>query len=264
MVSSPLATIGLSLIDYRVLKKYLRVPRHYLLYILARNRDGSLRHVPATMGEVVRGTHKWLKESLMINKEDPKVSFIRAHGVPPQYAQPSYPLPKCAGQTLNLYHEMLTKINGLSKAGKVLYFYSEFEEQAMIAATNLIKKALDTSPIRASTAMMDFPTIMDNRRKFEGRQEKAENTQLSCFYLLGTEYVSESGFTEAHLGQLVRKRRVAGKTTILVSHLTPMEFEHRYHMSLESFGAVTLKFNDEKSVAATISSLLKELHDMEA
>jgi hypothetical protein len=84
------------------------------------------------------------------------------------------------------------------------------------------------------------------------------SANLSALCLIGTEYVkAESGFTESTLMELLRGRQVAGKSTILSSHLNPKEFADRY-FSLDKVGATAMKFEDD-GIVLTVDQLSKEL-----
>lgn len=248
--------------EYGIFKKYLRLPPHYLTTI-AIQHSPILRGVPADMLNVVRRTHAtvdmWLKrtQTNMELQEQLKSQVYRAAGVPPMYCA-SLTLPACAAQTLTAYNLLCQKIKGAATSGKVLYLHSTMGTSALHAAAGIVRAAVDA---KLKAGMVAFPEFMDTVTEFDKGSARIKNWReldLTCLYLLGTEYVSQTGFTEAQLHQFVSRRMVQGKPTILCSHLTPTEFEMRYSLKLASVGAVPLKF-DDSTATSSLASLVKEL-----
>lgn len=245
--------------DYGILKKYLRIAMPYLIYIFKKNKQQTLRHIPAHLGRIVTAYHTQEWRSHMEHasiEEQSRISKLKLAGIPPLYMDYTG-IPSCSGDTMSLFDAMKCNPAKVAASGKLFYLNSLREEQALIAATQVCKSILqDGLPIR----MLDFPSFMDKTRAFDGTQPPASLTKnmTLCLYLVGAEYLAESGFTQATLNSLLRTRQVSGKTTILCSHLDPAGFTSRYGINLNSLGAVELKFNDP-SINNTLKVLTKEL-----
>lgn len=259
---SPIAPLGYpSLLDYGIFKKYLRIPMPYLKGIF-QFYPNTLQTVPLDLPNVIEACHNayWrkIKDMPELTQEE-KTLHVRYKiaGVSPLYITRNE-LPACAGPTLGLVGQLIDDPSGFSKMGRVLYFHSEFENNAMLAASSIIKSGIRQG---VSCAMIPFTSYMEKTKDFGESQvylAKYRTADLSALCLIGTEYVkAESGFTESTLMEFVRGRQVAGKSTILSSHLTPTEFSARY-FSLDKLGATSLKFEDA-GMSLTIGQLSKEL-----
>ena len=249
--------------DYKTLKKYLRLPKPYLVHIVLNYRP-SLQQVPMEIVNVVRGTHeklnRWLDgkiKNMDDDKEKLRTQLYRSVGIPPMFCTP-LALPTCAAPILSAYSLLCEKIKGAASGGKVLYLHSNMGTMSLLAASGIMQAAVDA---KLKVRMIAFPELMERIKDFDNTFETTAvvtNHDLLCLYLIGTEYVAQSGFTESQLEQLVARRRVLGKSTLLCSHLEPKEFEERYKRKLAVLSAIPLKFDDD-TVTATVASLVKEL-----
>jgi len=249
--------------DYKTLKKYLRMPKPYLVHIVLHYRP-SLQQVPMEIVNVVRGTHeklnRWLNGKIATmdtDQEKLRTQLYRSVGIPPMFCVP-LALPMCAAPILSAYSLLCEKVRGAATSGKVLYLHSNMGTMSLLAASGIMQAAVDE---KLKVRMMAFPELMDKVKDFsttQGTVTALTEPDLLCLYLIGTEYVAQSGFTEAQLEQTIARRRVLGKSTLLCSHLEPKEFEERYKRKLTVLNAVALKFEDD-TIATTVASLVKEL-----
>lgn len=260
-VKNPLKPLGYTdQLDFRIYRKYLKIPKPYLRVIF-QLYPRTLQKVPLELHSVIEriDTKHWgaLKMSDVSQEEQVRNVKYKIAGVPPMYINRNE-LPSCAGATLGLLGSIVEEPEGFSKMGQVLYFHSEFEDNALLAASRIMKSAVTAG---VPSYMLPFPRYMSGIKEYlrdDTSLGKVKSSSITVLTLIGTEYVhKESGFTEASLMELVRTRKVEGKSTILTSHLTPADFSARY-FPLEKLGAVALKFEDPNSTT-TIAQLTKEL-----
>jgi hypothetical protein len=160
---------------------------------------------------------------------------------------------------MTLHQTLVADPAEFTRTGAALYFHSSQETQAMRAATAIVRAAVDQ---KIAAYMLDFPTFMDELKTFErsAKLDKAKTVDLAALYFVGSEYSGATGFTPINLFSFIKLRQAAGKPTILVSHLTPIEFSTRYHKTLEELLILPMKFDDE-NVTMTVDRLTKMLKD---
>jgi hypothetical protein len=246
-------------LDAAIFKKYLHMPKVYL--------RGIVRRYPKNLNEVPLVLHKLLEQCDSyiwkgVKMERSKEEMIAAvkmkiSGVPPAYLLRSE-LPSTCGTNLKVYSSILEAPESLSKLGRLLYFHSGFEDNSLLAASNIIKSGV-TKGLKCK--MTSMPQFMEELKTFEASKilTSLAEADISCLYMLGTVYVkAESGFTESSLLTFIDQRRVNKKATILSSHLTPAEFKTRFKIDLDKLGAICFKMEDD-GVVNTVSQLAKEL-----
>lgn len=246
-------------LDAGIFKKYLHIPRIYLAGII-RRYPRDLNQVPLVLHELIDQceSYQWRMYKM---KEQTKEEMIRGvqfriARVPPMYIDRNE-LPSTTGANLKVYSQILDNPAGFAKLGRVLYFHSTFEEQSMLAASNIIKAGIRN---KLKCMMLPLSTFMEEVKTFEESKplRSMEEADIAALTMMGTIYTAKSGFSEATMSNFVDQRRVAGKTTILSAHLTPDEFRERYGIDLARFGAIYMRFEDA-GIVATVAQLAKEL-----
>lgn len=257
---NPIAKLGnYDMLDYGIFRKYLRMPKVYLRGII-RRYPKDLNQVPLVLPDLLYQCDLYLwgriKLKEMSNEEMIRAVLYRIARVPPMYI-PRNEFPATSGTNLKVYHQIVDNPTGFAKLGRVLYFYSTFEENSMLAAANIVKSCIRS---KLKACMLPLSSFMEEVKTFEESKilRGMEEADVACLTMLGTVYKAQSGFTEATMGNFIDQRRVSGKSTILSSHLTPEEFRERYGMDLARFGAICMKFEDT-GVVATVAQLAKEL-----
>lgn len=203
-----------------------------------------------------------MEDKSMSTPEQIQLVRYKVAKVPTMYMKRNE-LPTCAGTTMKVVSQLIDDPQGFADLGRIVYFYSTFEENALLAASNIVKSAINN---KVSAFMLPFNQYMEEVKTFESSSliKGLQDAAISCLYFLGCEYKhATSGFTESHLDSFIKARRIAGKSTIMSSHLTPAEFAERYGMNLERFGVVTMKFDDE-GIMPTIGQLAKEMEAVKA
>lgn len=250
--------------DYAIFKAHLRIPAVYLASLLRGRQDMSQvpMRVPDAVNTINQEYWRTMMHSTTELAQQARYLKLRNAGIPATYRDDLEPV--CAEATQRVYTLVKQNPKKFIEGGRLVYLYSEMQTTALLAAAGMVESVLSAG----SAFMLDFGSFLEEVRKgFErgqgsggaGRVRKLETVDVACLYLIGTEYVSSSGFTESVLESLVRKRQMDKRTTILVSHLTPEEFSKRYgRHPQKDWGAVPMKFTDE-SVTCTIGQLAKEL-----
>lgn len=247
---NPLEQLGYSgWNQYAIFKHHLRMPVEYLKIIMKNNRH-DLTDVPVVLPKYLEKIHEhwWSK----MNKEASRETKVFAtRGVPPLYLGVTRP-PVSKADVSKYVQRVLEVPLMFAAAGKVLYLQSEFETEALLAASQIISAVIKE---RLAAYMLDFPTYLDEIKTWQDSYKLGElrKAQVGCIYMIGKEYSTE--FTQAHLETLITQRSLENKVTLLCSHLAPVDFKKRY--GIEVPGTV-LKFEDEK-ITKTIAALLKEL-----
>lgn len=249
--------------EYQVFKDYLRIPIPYLVKLFKRQVSlHTVAYSPHLLGQIEIAQWKAL---LKVNSDDLQhqawLAKLRASGIPPIYAEETE-FPQCSTTVLDAWTSMCQRPAKLASTGHLIYMHSLQETNALKAASAIgvaaVKEAL-------KVRMMIFGEFMDAIKTFE-ESKKIQGmamADIAMLYMIGTEYSTE--FTASHLESFIRKRKASGKTTILVSHLSPAQFKSRYDRALDGdsgFGAVTLKFDDPK-ITVTVNQLIKELAEHE-
>lgn len=161
----------------------------------------------------------------------------------------------CGTQGMSALRDaMLSRPKKLAYAGQTLYLHSDQGTAALQVACQVATRLLrEHVPVQ----MMDFASfvqlIFERESVVAKKKIKAmSDAQVMVFYMIGAEY--QTDFSISQLNSIIQKRRIEGKTTLLVSALTPKDFEHRYQETLDNYGALVVRFEDPK-IKATIKSL---------
>ena len=246
--------------DSMIFRKYLTIPKPYLKGIFQLYGSDQLDRVALDLPSIVSRCHEayWRKYKLTEHSHEEKLRAIHytIARIPPMYIDRNE-LPATTGENLNLYSQILEDPIGFSSLGRVLYFYSEFEDGAMLAASNILKSAVRS---KLKCCMVPLTTFMEEVKTFQDSAliDAMEAADIACLSMLGTVYKANSGFTEATCSAFIDQRRLSGKSTILSSHLTPEEFKERYKVSLDRYGAIPIRLKDA-TIKATVADLAKEL-----
>lgn len=242
--------------DSQIFRKYLTMPRAYMKGMFQLYPD-NLQQVNVQELVQLCDEHYWGRIKMEQTKEEMHFNVqCNIARVPPMYITRNE-FPATTGANLKVYASILEDVTGFTSLGKVLYLYSDFEDNALLAASNIVKAGIRS---KLMCRMLTLNKFMDEVKTFENSHilENMEGADIACLSMIGTVYKAQSGFTESTFAAFVDQRRLAGKTTLLSSHLTPDEFYTRYGFSLDKFGAICMKFEDTKMVA-TVAELAKEL-----
>lgn len=244
--------------DYYRFKDRLRVPLPYLWYIV-KNNPHTLKDAPYHVSKYISKFNELIRRKRMKAAEnDPQrqlyVAACSKAGIPiPMIDQETSVTCGTQGMTA-LRDAMLQRPEKLAHAGQTLYLHSDQGTAALQVAcqvaTRLLRKKI---PVQ----MMDFGSfiqlIFDRSSDVSAKKLAAlTNAQVMVFYMLGAEY--QTDFSISQLGSIIHKRRIEGKTTLLVSALTPADFEHRYKEKLDNYSALVVRFEDDK-IKKTIKDL---------
>lgn len=245
-------------LDAGIFKKYMHIPSVYLRGIL-RRYPTNLNEVPLVLHALVEqcDTYYWGRLKMAMTKEEMVRNVqYRIARVPPMYI-PRNEYPATNGKNLAVYTQILENPRGFAGLGRVLYLHSTFEDQALLAAANIIKVGINDG---MKCSMLTLPQFMEEVKTFEESKvlKSMDEADIAALTLMGTVYIAKSGFTEATFSNFIDQRRVKGKSTILSCHLTPTEFRERYGIDLARFGTICMAFEDA-GVMATVASLAKDL-----
>lgn len=232
--------------DYYIFKDHLRMPLPYLKIIVKNYR--SLSRVPVVLHEIVNRYHEHLWSNMVMERQE---ILIKLAGVPPLFCEDEE-LPDAPGETLRLFRQITGYMQPFVKKARLLYLHSDFETNALRAASQIIKAGIKA---KISSYMIDFPNVMKEIKTWTESEalQKLDEAQIACIYMIGKEYATE--FSAANLETIIASRTVANKVTILCSHLTPDDFLKRYNTPVRG---TIMRFNDPK-IKATIAELMADL-----
>lgn len=183
-----------------------------------------------------------------------KEKLYQASNIPPQYhSNTMFICDKPADQETLDY--LIENVAWLEKNGKQFYFYGPFGEEPMKAATSIMKAAVDR---KIKCYCENYPTFLEIIKQWDAEDPKlqrARDTNLLILWAVGGEWTTD--FTTTHLEALLNSRSAKGLTTILVSGLTPKEYETRY--KAEAPG-IAVAFKGTK-IKETLASLKKEMEN---
>lgn len=222
--------------DIALFETHLRMPYMYFNYI-NKAYPKNLIKVPYDLAGIVKNIHSILRRSM-----DKTNLHYRYYGIPPMY---------CGEVVFTAKKEVTDTLNAIIKntekflsTGTLLYLNSPYETSAMIAGSMLCKAV---SGLKRPWLMIAYPEIVGISKNFKSEEKykltACEDVDFLCLYLIGKEYLTD--FTLSGLRSLLAKRKVAGKTTVLTSHLTEKEFVERYGTG---FGIVALELSDEAEI----------------
>lgn len=249
--------------DYGILHKYLRLPYPFMRVMFTNYT--SLHTALLDLPQIVKTTNSLYQKGIRKHMEDQgknlvetlKVQKMVAKGVPAYYAAKSFTI-SADYKTMSAVTAICNDPKKFCRTGSSLYLYSDSANSAMMAGMEICKHAISAS---VDTAIFAFPEFMSRVKDFNMSSDtfkRATTCEMLCFYMVGTEYLAASGFTEAALDQVIQKRALEGRPTVLISHLTPAAFFERYARGIESFRAVPLPFHD-RNIRSTVESLIAEL-----
>jgi hypothetical protein len=251
----PLTPFNLTIKDYSIFKAHLRLPLPWLKVIFRNFRD--LTPVPGRLGELTAGLNEFLRNQM--SNETPmtmKEKLYLIAGIPAVYIRRHEP-PVAKADPFRAYSTILRQIRKFTEQGHVLFFHSSFQDQALLAACNIAKSAVD---FKISSFVIDVPSFIDATKEFESNsksdaERKAEESELLVLWSVGAEY--RTPWSDSQLDPLISKRVINKQTTILVSSLTPKDYAKRYEKEL--VGTI-LQFEDS-NMTLTLNQLIKELED---
>lgn len=238
--------------DFQTYKAHLRLPKQYLR-IIFKNYRNSLTEVPARLSEILTkyDIYVWNKMKQDATVEE---TYMRLAGIPSSFLRDDR-IPDCKGDALKAYSHINRKITEFCGKGRLLYFYSLFQDNALLAACNIMKSAVKS---KISSYTVSFPNLLaEIKTDWEKSSilKKCNEVDLLCLFMLGAEWKTD--YTNSQLDALIQRRKLEKKTTILVSHLTEKEFEKRYDRELH---ATILKFEDSNQTE-TLKDIIRELGD---
>lgn len=248
--------------DNVVFKRYLRMPKPYMkgmfqLYPTDLHKAGL--EITSLLDRCDSAHWRRIKVDMTHEEQKLYVRYKIAR-IPPMYIR-NDKAPECAERVLKITNQIIESPAEFSEMGRLLYFHSTFEDNALLAASGVVK-----SGVRAGLKcqMLPFVKYMEAVRAFDNSPviKSMQEADISVLSMVGAEYINkESGFTESTLEEFVKLRRMAGKSTILTSHLDAAEFADRYKMGLDRLGATVFKFEDG-AIGLTLINLGKELEEI--
>lgn len=230
-------------------KKHLMLPLPYLGVIVKNYRDLAAVPplLPGLMEHIDNRIWSAMSDTSLLERK------YKVYGVPAPYIRDTG-TPASGVKVSKLYDALLADITKFSESSVMLYMHSGFETEALRAASGLAKEALQKG---VDVRMIGFGKFLElvketfEKNRGDAEVKKHENARLLIVHTIGAEY--STVFTKSTIQSLLAGRRSAGLPTVLVSHLTPSEFEQRYETSLQ---AVVMKFEDAK-ITATVDELLR-------
>jgi len=247
--TNPLLKLGeYSWDDYYKFKDHLRLPTAYLKIAFKEYRTVAI--AARNVSEIVAKLHQRLWESKVHTLQERK--YI-TYGVPPQYLKEKIVLCSSAKNQTD-FDWLVGALEQWVPKGKAFYFFSEFNmEGAVEAGAMLVRKASDK---KLKAYFVSFPHVIEAIKRFDPDDpvvERIKKEDLLVLWAVGSEYTTD--FNTGRLKELIDLRCINGKSTVLCSGLTPLEFRSRYGM--DPMG-ITIDFKGKK-ITATIDALRKEL-----
>ncbi|BCS54095.1 hypothetical protein [Geobacter sp. SVR] len=254
--NNPLNVLGsqYTLTDYRYYKDHLRLPFPYLRLLL--KNYPNIREAIFRLPNFLTKYHKHLWERL-VSQQQPTMTERRwaAAHIPVTYFDNRVAV--CERKTDQDNFDILgPNIRKLSEQGIALYLYSLQSDGAMVAGTKLVKEAI---AVNLRTFCAAYPNVLEAKKaSWDGvddpYEQQLHNAEVLMLYAVGSEFVG-NGYAANQLVGLVDDRRMNGKMTIVVSHLTPQEYEQRYGRAPEG---ISIPFTDNR-ITVTLKDLAKSL-----
>lgn len=246
--------------DYRTFKAHLCLPLPYLV-ILFKNFNKT-NDMVFNLSRVIEAYHKHLWSKMMDKSLQDKLYQLA--NIPPLFLNDSKLLVCSKSKEQVLFDSVLANAGKLVGMNKQLYFYSAFMEAAMVAASRIAKNVINSYKGTNYTAMIgkvfccNLGSYLETfKENWDAKDPLIKNTReadLLILYGVGNEYKTE--FTSSYLFSLLDQRTVEGRSTILVSSLSPTQFTSRYG---KEFVATVVEFNDNK-IKQTLADLAEELN----
>jgi len=247
---NPLHGLGeFSWADYKVFKAHLRLPRPYPLIIFKnfKHMHDAVIALPSLLAK--HSDHMWEKRQM--NAEF-KEKVYRSYNIPVQYFNPSVYITESPKDQADI-DSIITNVAKLKDKGVAVYMHSEFSEGAMNAAMALLRSAADN---KVRGYCIAFPSVIDTIKKWDPEDAMLDRmmaVDVLVLWAVGSEYTTE--FTNTQLGSILMARKADGKTTVVVSSLSPKDYKTRYGQPPE--GAV-VGFTDNK-MKVTLAGIAKAL-----
>jgi hypothetical protein len=230
---------GRSKKDQVLFNQFLRMPFEYFKFI-NHIYPKNFSAAPYHLGAHINTVNKLLGGHLVNNIETIK---LKHGGIPPQHIGTE--------RTVTGKKEILDTLNSLTdhfdkfmQSGVTLYLHSPFEGSAISAGVQLCKRAAATN---VSWKMESYPELLIMLKDFDGDHksslEAVIDSDLLCLYMVGKEYPTE--FTVSYFKQLMETRKIAGRATIICSHLEPTEFTERYGKGIN---LCAMEFTDDAEI----------------
>lgn len=247
--------------DYRRFKTHLRLPLPYLV-VLFKNY-AKTNDMIYNLSRVVEAYHKHLWGKILDKTLQQKL--FQLANIPPLFIRESKIVICSKPKEQELFDSIAANASKLVKTGKQLYFYSNFMEAAMTAAIKIAMNAINSYTGKNYTTMLgkiyccNLGTYLETfKETWDAKDTVIKNSReadLLVLYGVGNEYTTE--FTSSYLFSLLDQRGVEGRSTILVSSLSPTQFTERYG---KEFVSTVVEFKDTK-IKQTLEDLAKELSE---
>lgn len=244
--------------DYNTFKTYLRLPLPYLVVLFKNfNKPHDMVY---NLNRVIEKFHEHLWGKMKNKTLGQKLYQIA--NIPPLYLSDSRVIICSKPKEQELFDAVADNAAKLIGSGKQLYFHSDFAETAMTAACRIARKAIDGMGGDLATMFGKvyccnlggyLEAYKANWDSTDPVIKNARESELLILYGVGNEYTTE--FTSSYLFSLLDQRTVEGRSTILVSSLSPTQFTSRYG---KEFVSTVVEFKDNK-IKQTLSDLVEEL-----
>lgn len=220
---NPLHKLGeFSWADYAIFKAHLRLPRPYL-YLIFRNYKDMHSAVGALPSLVTAySNHLWEKVRMTAEFKE---KLYQAIGIPPQFHKTAVYIAANTSDQGDVA-AIVKNAGNLKNRGINLYFYSEFAEGAMHAASEILRSAVEH---KLTGYCASYPNILEVIKQWDVEHHvinKIRYSDVLVLWNVGCEYTTE--FTNSELNKIMVTRRSEKLTTIVVSALTPKAFNQRY------------------------------------
>lgn len=248
---NPLHTLGeFSWADYAVFKAHLRLPRPYLYLIFRNYKDMHSAVLALPKLVTAYADHLWEKKKMTADFKDKVYQSI---GIPPQFHKTAMYTTENAKDQGDVA-AIVKNAGNLKDSGVTLYFYSEFAEGAMHAASEILRKAVDS---KLTGYCASYPNIIEVIKQWDLEHHvinKIRYSDVLVLWNVGCEYTTE--FTTSEMSKIMVTRRASNLTTIVVSNLTPKAYLQRYGMSPEGT-CVGFKDHKLKQTLSEVRSMLE-------
>ena len=206
--------------DYKTFKAHLQLPSPYLRIALKNFSPGE---AVFNMHRVIKKYNDYLWSSRM--NPSFREKLYQVANIPPQYHAPQMFICEKPADQENLDY-VIENTTWLSNNGKQFYFYGPFSEEPMKAASAIVRACVDN---QVKCFCENYPAFLDTIKTWDLEDEKLRRirtTSVLVLWAVGGEYATE--FTNTQLEALLSVRSASNLTTILVSSLSPKEYQNRY------------------------------------
>lgn len=238
--------------DYRIFKKYMHLPIPYLKIIFKRFR--SFKEVVPKLPLLFEQYHQYLRSKIMETNPPMRIKKYMVANIPPTLFEKKIVVAKNKTDQED-FNFLSQNVSTFVNSGKVLYFHSEFSDSAINAAAELVRTAVDQN---ISSYCINFGWLLEAFKTGDydssiTEMVKTRNSDLVMIHGIGTDIGNE--YSTSRLFGFLESRKLENKATIIVSFLSPAEFQVRYKRPIQ---AITVEFVDPK-VTQTLATLKKEL-----